>query len=280
MFSKKVLVGILILVILLVGIGAGVFLVRQRQELRKDAAPATTLSFQPSQGSFKVGETFSLAVAVDTAQNTATAADLRITFDPKKLILTEFKPGTFLPVPLQAPKVDNSQGVATAIFGAQPGNLPQGKGGLGTLVFQSREAGATSVTFSPQTEITGKDETTNVLVGRDLAALTILAASGAAAPLPSPAAATSAQSAVASPSPTASPKVAAQGGASVSPSPSSSAKATASPKATTSATAKATASSKPTSSPGELPQAGFELPVIGMLGAGVLVLLLGILLAF
>lgn len=276
--SKKVLAGILVLVILLVGVGVGVFLVRQRQELRKEAAPATTISFQPSQGSFKVGETFSLAVAVDTAQNTATAADLRITFDPKRLILTEFKPGTFLPVPLQAPKVDNSQGVATAIFGAQPGNLPQGKGSLGTLVFQAREAGATSVTLSPQTEVTGKDETTNVLVGRDLAALTILSASGAAAPSPSPASAGSAQTTGSSPSPTASPKAAAQGGASVSLSPSP--KTTASPKATASATTKATVSPKPTSSPGELPQAGFELPVIGMLGAGVLVLLLGILLAF
>lgn len=273
MSSRKILIGISVLVILLVGVGVGVFLVRQRQELRKEAAPATTLSFQPSNATIKVGETVSLSVAIDTAENKATAADLRIIYDPKKLTLKDFKPGTFLPVVLTQPRIDNNQGLATAVFGAQPANVPKGKGSLGTLVFQAKDTGTISVAFSPQTEVTGIDEEINILIAKNSAAVTIQGTSASAA---SPAQA----QATATPVPTASPKATAQGTGGTSTSPSPSAKATASPKATATATAKATASPKPTATPRELPQAGFSLPTVGILGAGAFILLLGILLAF
>lgn len=277
MFSKKVLIGILVLILLLVGVGVGVFLVRQRQELRKEAAPATSLSLTPSQSTARVGETVSLTVAIDTAQNQATAADLRITYDSKKLTLTDFRPGTFLPVTLSAPRIDNNQGLATAVFGAQPANVPKGKGSLGTLVFQAKEGGTVSVAFSPQTEVTGVDEETNVLVAKNPATVTVQGvATGVSAP------GTSQAQAAASPPPIASPRVGVQGVGGTSASPSPSPKTTASPKAAAAAssTVKATASPKPTATAAELPQAGFSLPTAGLLGAGVLILLLGVILAF
>lgn len=262
--SKKVIAGIVVLVLLVAGLVGGVFLVRQRQELRKEAAPATSLSLTPSQSTIKAGETISLTISMDTAENKATGADLTITYDPKKLVLTEFKPGTFLPIPLSQPKIDNNQGLATAVFGAQPASVPKGKGSLGTLVFQAKETGTVSVAFSPETEVIGADEETNVLVAKNPASVTIQASSVQVGLVPSPAA-------------TATPKAGTQAtGAAQTASPSASPKATASPKGA----AKTTSSPTPTGTPKELPRAGFSLPTLGMFGAGVLILLLGILLAF
>ncbi len=278
---KKVLAGILVLAVLLVGVVAGVFLVRQQQELRKEAAPATTISLSPAQTTAKIGDAVTLSVLVDTAENKATAADVRITYDPKKLALSEFKPGTFLPVVLTSPKVDNGQGVATAVFGAQIGTVPKGKGTLATLVFQAKEAGSASVTFSPQTEMTGIDEETNVLIAKNSATVTIQAAAGSAVSPPGTSSPAQAQ-AGGSPTATQAPKSATQASGGASSSSTGSPSPTASPKATTTpkATAKATSSPGPTGTPKELPQAGFELPVLGMFGAGVLILLLGVILAF
>lgn len=273
--SKKIIAGIVVLVLLITGLVGGVFLVRQRQELRKEAAPATSLSLTPAQTTAQIGETLSLSIAIDTAENKVTAADLRITYDSKKLTLTEFKPGTFLPVTLNEPKIDNNQGLATAVFGAQPANTPQGKGSLGTLVFQAKASGSVSVAFSAETEVSGMDEETNVLIARNPASITVQATGTVPPPGQQ-------QVGVGStPAPTASPKAGAQAaGTTQTASPTPSPKATGSPKATPTSTAKATASPKPTTTPGELPKAGFSLPTVGLLGVGVLILLLGVLLAF
>lgn len=268
--SKKVVTSIVVLVLLIAGLAGGVFLVRQRQELRKEAAPATSLSLTPAQSTVKIGETLSLSIAIDTAENKVTAADLRITYDSGKLTLTEFKPGMFLPVTLSEPKIDNNQGLATAVFGAQPANTPTGKGSLGTLVFQAKSGGSVSVAFSAETEVSGADEETNVLIARNPASITVQASSTAPSSGQQPVAAGS------TPTPTATPKAGTQAaGTTQTVSPSPSPKATGSPKATVTASPKSTATPQ-----GELPKAGFSLPAVGILGAGVFILLLGILLAF
>lgn len=294
MLSKNRLIAVIILIVLTIGLVVGVILVRQNQELRKDAAPATTISLKTLNPRAQVGESINVDIGIDTGTNTATATDLEISYDSSKLTLLDFKPGIFLPVPLSDPRIDNARGVATASFGAQPANPPKGKGSLGTLVFQAKEPGTTQVSFAQNTIVTGIDEETDVTVGRTPVTITITSLSGsttsggtqtATTTDPSSTTASGGTESRFSTTATASPTSNAVAKSSASPSPSTSTQATATGKggtetASPSPSATASTTKKSTSSPAELPAAGVSWPTITAVGAGVAILFLGIFLAF
>lgn len=183
--NRKILVSGLVLVLLLVGLGAGLLLVQRQQDIREKAAPASTLSILPPTKTVEEGEAFSLSVSINTAENVVTAAELYITYDKDKLTLESVTPGTFLPVELVRPAINNAAGTASMTFGAQPANPPQGSGVLATLNFKALSSGSARVGFGSQTQATGIDETTNVIVGMSSSNV-LIAASAAPSPSPSP----------------------------------------------------------------------------------------------
>lgn len=174
--NKKVVVGILVLFLLLVGLGVGVFLVAQQQEIRKKAAPASSIAILPSTKTVNSGEEFTLSVELTTSTNEISGAELHITFDANLLTLRDFLPSTTLPTVFVSPRVDNTAGTASITLGAQPSNLFSGKDVIATLRFQAKTAGGTAnVNFAPQTLATALSESQDVLVSKSGARVTVLA---------------------------------------------------------------------------------------------------------
>lgn len=176
--TKRKTVGIVTLLLMLVALPATVLLVRQRQELRREAAAATTLSLLPASLAVQPGDQFSLEVAIDTGSNIVSAADLVITFDSSQLTVTGITAGTFLPVVLVPGAV--TSGTATIILGSLPTTPMTGTGVLATVTFTANNVGTATVRFADTTQVAAIGESGNVLSGTQEATVSI------AIPTPTP----------------------------------------------------------------------------------------------
>lgn len=180
---KRVVVVISIL-LLLIAVPVGVFYMRQQQDIRSRAAPATTLSFSPSTASKKQGDTFSLDVVVNTGSNTISAADLAINTDATKVKITGMTVGSFLTTTLVAETHTDSRAAVT--LGSPPASPKQGTGTLATVTFVVVGAnGSAQITFNGS-QVAGIGEQGNVLSGTTAATITMSAGSGASTPTPTP----------------------------------------------------------------------------------------------
>ncbi len=183
---KKFLL-ILVVVITLVAIPVSVFLVFQRQELRKRAAPATTLTLAPANITKKVGEVFSVEVGIDTADNQVVAAEIHLVFDPTKLEAQTITNGPLFPNVLASGVVD--RGTAAITVGAPSTTAAiKGTGTAAVVKFKTLEntVAPTSVRFAANTFVGALGESaTNVLIGTTPATVTIADAGDGTAPSPS-----------------------------------------------------------------------------------------------
>lgn len=83
MSSKKVLVAVLIIVVAIGGFVAGLNLLKQRQELREEAAVPggkTEVSISPATGNFDVDDTFQASVSFNTASIAISGVAVRLTY--------------------------------------------------------------------------------------------------------------------------------------------------------------------------------------------------------
>lgn len=171
---------------LLVGafiIGVTLTAIQKPQELRRKAAPATTVSFSPPAPAVGRGATFTLDVVVDTGENTISAVDLVVSFDKDKLKAQSIAGGDLLTNVLVAGLVTDTQAKIT--LGSPPTSPHKGKGKLATLTFQAKGEGTTQVRVDDATQIAGIGESGNVVIGRIPATVTI-AAGGGGVPQPPP----------------------------------------------------------------------------------------------
>lgn len=84
-FSPKKLILIGLGVILLIAIPLTVYLVQKQQQVRSNAAPSTTLSFEPSSKTAAVGDTMSFDIIIDPGTNEVSTINLTLDYDPTKL---------------------------------------------------------------------------------------------------------------------------------------------------------------------------------------------------
>lgn len=197
--SKQKVIAVIVFFLILIGLGAGIYLMRQQQDLREKAAPATTISLKKPTKTILVGESFDVTVEVNTSTNQLSSAKLEINFDKEKLKLVSFLPSTSLPVKLENENINNNNGTATITLGAQVSNPFQGKDIIATLKFEAKSAGNASITFGPNTVAAGLQEgARDVILSRDPTTITILATATGASPSPS-----GQTTAAASPSPSA-----------------------------------------------------------------------------
>ena len=85
MNKKNVILILSIAILITGGVIGGVYLVNQRQEIRKKAAPATSIYFQPSTTNINSGETVNLDVLVDINENSLATVSLDINYDDNVL---------------------------------------------------------------------------------------------------------------------------------------------------------------------------------------------------
>ena len=285
---KKIILPISVGILLLVGIVVGIYLVRQQQDIREKAAPATSLSFTPSQDTMRVGETRTITVDIDTGPNVVGAIKLNMVYDPAYVRVDNFTRGTFFQTSIQNPAINS--GRLSMVAGGQVGNFPTGSGQVATIVVTALQAGSTVISFdSAQTEVsgTGGDRQTNVIRSGGLGSSSLTIQSAAAPTVtPTP---TNAPNATSTPTPsnvvTPTPTTGIGGGSNnptSTPTPTRAPGATATPTRSGTPTPTKNATATPTKvstgSATTLPQAGAGTTTVVFLVAGSILAILGMLL--
>lgn len=120
--DMKRIVFIIVSILILLAIPLTVLLVSRNQELRKRAAPATTLTLTPTTLTKQVGDEFTLDVHMDTATNQVVAVQVSLAFDPTKLEAEWIHNGTMLPNIISSGVVGN--GTAAIALGAANTTTP------------------------------------------------------------------------------------------------------------------------------------------------------------
>ncbi len=195
--------------LVLLAIPLTVYLVGKNQEVRKKAAPASTLSLSPSAVTKRVGETFTLEAKIDTGTNQVGVAQIRIVYDPAKLQAQDITNGPLAPNISVSGRIDATGKASITVGGASSTQPITGTGTVAILTMKAIAASAAPVavrfTPLPDTYANGIGETENVLIGTTPANITILNEDGTPAtpgsdPIASP-------SATLSPSPTPTPAI-------------------------------------------------------------------------
>lgn len=199
---KRVLV-IVIGILLLLAIPVTVFFVGQRQEIRKRAAPATSLTLTPQTNTKKVGDKFTVEVQIDTGTNQVTQATLHILFDASLLQADSITQGPLFPKIYLSGVVN--PGSASITVGATSTTQPiTGTGTAAILQFTALKAttAPATISFANDTFVGGLgEEKANVLSTSSPANVTILTAGGEALSTPTPTTAGSAATVSPTPSP-------------------------------------------------------------------------------
>lgn len=126
MTKNKIIANLLLLVLVVIGLIGGVYLVKQRQEIRKLAAPATTIYFFPSTKTANVEETINFDILVDTGENALATVRLDIVYDSTFLQPLSLSFNSSLLSQILRP-VDLSQpGKITGSAGVTPGSFISG----------------------------------------------------------------------------------------------------------------------------------------------------------
>lgn len=279
--NKKVIFAIIALILLTVAVVAGVLLVRQQQDIREEAAPATTLAVIPSDLTPNVGETFTAALNINTGSNQVVGTELYVNYDPNILEAIEVTQGTFFVNPdAIGPQINNNTGTASYTLLLAPNSTPQvGSGTVANIRFRAKSAGTSTISFSPNSIVVAIGESgQNVLQSTTPGSVTVSSSQGQQnPPSPTPTEAGSGGIGGGSGSPTSTPTP------SPSPSPTTTAgNGNGNSNSTVTPTKKAT--STPTTfanntdgedsedEPTQLPDSGIELPTLIGLGAVMFIL--------
>ncbi len=176
---------LVVVLLMLVAIPATVFLVGRNQELRKRAAPATSLSLTPSSINKKVGDVFSVEATIDTGPNQVVAAEIHLVFDPTKLEAQTITNGSLFPNILASGIVD--RGTASITVGAANAVKPvTGAGATAVVKFKALDKtdAPVSIRFAANTFVGSLGEgSNNVLTGTTPASVTITGTGGIGGPI-------------------------------------------------------------------------------------------------
>ncbi|MEK9143551.1 MAG: Ig-like domain-containing protein [Patescibacteria group bacterium] len=178
---------LIIISLLLVGVlPLAIHLVGQRQEIRKKAAPATTLTVMPATSAKKVGDAFSIEITIDTGENQIVAVELHLSYDPTKLEAQTIANGPLFPNILASGTI--GAGETSITVGAQDAKQPiKGTSTVAVITFKAKAKtdSPTAIKLSPNTFVGGLGEgATNVLVGTTPATVTISEAQLQSTPSP------------------------------------------------------------------------------------------------
>lgn len=237
---------ILILIILILSLGAGLYLVKRNQDFKLSAAPSSNITLQASTSNPRPEEQFSVTAIISTGPNQVTGSELSISYPPDKIELLSVTPGTFLTnADIYGPIIDSVEGnVFYSVY--LPVNDPPitGSGELATFTFRAKAAGSATINIDdPSVVVAIGENGDNVLQTKSGVTVNVAQALGGASVTATPTSAS-----IFSPNPSASTV------------------------ATASATASPTVKPTPTSIsqvPNDLPVTGVETPFLILIGAAV-----------
>lgn len=151
--NPKILAGMTVLLLLIGGVGTGVYLIQKPQQATTQATSSPVdLVFQPSQIQTSKGTDFNADVYVNSNDNQITATNLTVKYDPEVLTLKSITPGQFLPKILIPPVI--SEGLASISLGTDGNSGVAGSGVVATLLFEAKpgaSANSSEISFDPAT---------------------------------------------------------------------------------------------------------------------------------
>jgi hypothetical protein len=206
-FSRKKILLIGFIIILLFAIPLTIFLIKQQQEIRSRAQAASKLSFEPASTQAKpilvnrsTDSTVNLDVIVDPNDtNLVSFVKLEILYDATKLATggatpqeKPFVEDTTALTLLEGPVYSPGKIEATLSVGVDPTKVIQTRTKIATLTFTAiatTQETPTQVTFGPATEVlstsTGDQASENVLASTEPAYIAISEEGGTTTPTPS-----------------------------------------------------------------------------------------------
>lgn len=149
--NNKKYAGAIVALLLVFGVGLGAFLVQRQTQLTPRASEnGVDLKIEPTAVNTNVNQEFSVDVILDAKQASASAAQVKVTFDAQKLELVNTTIGSFMPVVLQQPTP--SAGAVEFVVGT---STPRGgSGSIATLRFKALVDLTTStITMDPANTI-------------------------------------------------------------------------------------------------------------------------------
>ncbi len=183
--NKKVIFSIIVALVLGGGIIAGVYLVSKNQDIREKAAPATSLSFNPSTQNLKQGQGLSTSVKMDTGENSVTGIDIEITFNPAVFQISQLSPTSSIAVftNVITNQIDNTGGKARfSAFTIDKTKAVKGNVSIITIsgtVVAGAPVGAYQISFGPLTNIAATLEGQNVVINKTASTINVAVASAA-----------------------------------------------------------------------------------------------------
>jgi large repetitive protein len=160
-----------------IAIPISVFLVKNQQDIRTKAAPATTLSLTPASLSKSIDDTFTLDATIETGSNQVFVTELHVSYDPTKLEAVSITNGPLFPNIIISGKIDPT-GKMSITLGAENQATPVTGTGIAAIV-KFKAIGVTTtptvVQFITADTFAGAkgEGATNVLVGTTPAKITI-----------------------------------------------------------------------------------------------------------
>lgn len=130
---NKKFAGALVALLLVFGVGVGAFLVQRQTQLAPRASEnGIDLKFTPPNVNATLNQEFSIDVVLDAKQASASAAQVKVTYDAQKMQLISTTLGSFMPVALQQPTP--TAGAVEFVVGT---STPHGgSGSIATLRFK------------------------------------------------------------------------------------------------------------------------------------------------
>lgn len=256
---KKPVIIISTLLVSIIGIGLGVYLVGQKQNISEKAAPATSLSITPSSSTKTAGASFTLNVVANTGENQVTGIDLVINYNTANVQVDTITKGSGISVFDQEIRktIDPSAGqISYSAFTLNKTAAVTGSGitvlTINGKVKDAASAGSYTFSFGSGTAIAGVSEGQNLLTGSTPATIIVSGSGASTTPTPT---ATATNSSSATPTPTGSST------------------------GTKTATPTSISSSTKTATPMPIPVTGTSWPTIGGIVLGGVVVILSVLLA-
>ena len=169
--TAKIAISLVGVFILIGGLAIGVILVQKSQDIRRQAAPATSLFFVPATQNKNQSDSFSAVVSMDTGENKVTGVDIKLKFDSLALEIVSITKGAGIVVFDQTivNTFDNSLGtVAFSAFTLDKTKAVQGSDlsvlNISANVKENANPATYQISFEGGTAVAGAGEGQNVLI--------------------------------------------------------------------------------------------------------------------
>lgn len=133
----------------------------RKQILRTKASGSVALRMTPAEKRVTQGDTFDISILIDTGEDSVSAVELFIAYDPAKLQIIELNASDMFPVMLLNPVLDN--GSYHIALGSPPSSPLKGTGIVTTLSFRAINDGETLLALTDPSMVAAVGKNDNVL---------------------------------------------------------------------------------------------------------------------